>query len=98
MKLDIKLKKKIKKKIKKLFFSGKKKLQIFFFFFFGKMKKNEKNNAEKRAFFLTKNPEIEKTEKSKKSNFTCLLCVHSKCFTIQLFDVMWFSKIFFRIF
>ena len=34
------------------------------------MKKNEKNNAEKRAFFLTKKPEIEKTEKSKKSNFS----------------------------
>ena len=33
------------------------------------MKKNGKNNAGKRAFFLTKKPEIAKHEKSKKLNF-----------------------------
>ena len=35
-----------------------------------KKKIKKKNNALKRAFFLTKKPEIEKTEKSKKLNFS----------------------------
>ena len=64
MKLDTKLKKKIKKINQKIIFFRKKKLQKKLNFFFGKMKKNEKNNAE-NALFLTKKPEIEKTEKSK---------------------------------
>ena len=63
-------KRKFKKKSKNKIFFRKKKLQKKLNFFFGKMKKNEKNNAGKRAFFLTKKPEIEKTEKSKKSNFS----------------------------
>ena len=63
-------KRKLKKNPKTKFFLEKKKLQKKFIFFlekWKKMKKNEKNNAVKRAFFLTKKPEIEKTEKSKKN-------------------------------
>ena len=65
MKLDTKLKK--LKKNPKIIFFRKKKLQKKLNFFFWK---NEKNNPGKRAFFLTKKPEIEKTEKSKKLNFS----------------------------
>ena len=45
-----------------------------------KKKIKKKNNALKRAFFLTKKPEIEKTEKSKKIKFFRAFCVYTQFF------------------
>ena len=95
MKLDTKSKKRIKKKSKNRIFFRKKKLQKKLNFFCWK---NEKNNAEKRAFFLTKKHEIAKHEKSKKLNFFVPIVCTPKFFRRQLFDVMLFSKKFSVIF